>query len=194
MSYSARYKNELLNAIESIDLGKVEDVIQILKDARAEGHKIFVCGEGRPDFLASQFLCELVEQASFNRSERFRILALTDRPRWSGIPQDADRLFVEQLKNFAEPGDVVIGISVSGNSANVVNAIDYACWIGCRTVAVTGSDSGALGPLADITIQVAVSHVGSIENAHMIICHMIGYYFVDFERSVEFPPGGSRPR
>lgn len=190
MNYPERYKTELLNAIESIDLAQVHAVIQILKEARAEGHRIFVCGDGRTDFVASQFLCEMVEQASFNRATRFRILALSDRPPRGGHAEDADRVFVEQLKNFAEPGDVVIGISVTGNSANVVNAVDYACWIGCRTIAVTGADGGKLASLADVTIKVSVAHVGSVEDAHMIICHMIGYYFVDFEQPIEHPSGG----
>ncbi len=194
MNYPERYKTELLNAIESIDLAQVQAVIQILKVARTEGHRIFVCGEGRTDLVASQFLCEMVEQASFNRSERFRALALTDRLPRGGRAQDADRVFVEQVKSFAEPGDVVIGISVTGNSANVVNAIDYAGWIGCRTIAVTGGDGGKLASLADVTIRVPVAHVGSIEDAHMIICHMIGYYFVDFEKPVVHPSGDPRLR
>jgi len=190
MNYPERYKTELLNAIESIDLAQIELVIQILKEARAEGHKVFVCGDAGTDSIASQFLCDMVKEANVNRPERFRILALSDRPARSSHGEQAERLFVEQLKSFAEPGDVVIGISVTGNSPNVVNAIDYACWIGCRTVAVTGSDGGKLGSLADVTIQVAVAHVGSVEDAHMIICHMIGYYFVDFEKPLEHPFGG----
>ena len=194
MSYPERYKTQLLNAIESIDLNLVEDVIQTLKEARTSGHKIFVCGDGGTDFIASRFLCDMVQQASFNRASRFRILALNDQMPRGTQAEASNRVFVEQLKNFAEPGDVVIGISVTGDSPNVVNAIDYACWIGCRTIAVTGKDGGKLAPLADLSIQVPVSHAASIEDAHMIICHMIGYYFVDFEKPLERLTDPPHPR
>jgi len=88
---------------------------------------------------------------------------------------------VEQLKNFAEPKDVVMGICTSGNVPSVVNTIEYASWIGCRTIGITGCEGGDVTRLAEVAIQVPVTHAGSIEDVHMIICHMIGYYFVDFE-------------
>lgn len=185
MDYPRQYKTQLLNAIQSIDLGKVGQAIQIFKTARQHGRRIFVCGNGGTDSIASQFLSDMVKSASFNRSSRFRILALSDQtPRIGGVRDFSnDRVFVEQLKNFAEPEDVVMGICVSGDSPNVVNAIDYASWIGCRTIGITGSEGGGVTRVAELAIQVAVTHLGSIEDAHMIICHMIGYYFVDFETS-----------
>lgn len=186
MNYPARYKSELLNAIQSIDLDKVNQVIEIFREARAHGRRIFVCGDGGTDFIAAQSLTEMVNSAGFNRSSRFRIMALTDQlPRVPGHKQEfaPDRVFVEQLKNFAEPDDVVMGISASGSIPSVLRAIEYASWIGCRTVAVTGCDAGELSSLADVMIDVRVAHHGSIEDAHIVICHMIGYYFVEFEKS-----------
>lgn len=184
MNYPARYRSELLNAIQSIDLDKVDQVIEIFREARANGRRIFVCGDGGMDFVASQFLCEMVNSAGFNRSSRFRILALSDQlPRVSGHGHELapDRVFVEQLKNFAEPDDVVMGISASGNSPNVLRAIEYALWIGCRTIAVTSREGGELASLAETNINVLVSPVGSVED--IIICHMIGYYFTEFEKT-----------
>jgi D-sedoheptulose 7-phosphate isomerase len=90
-----------------------------------------------------------------------------------------DCVFVEQLKNFAEPGDVVIGISSSGNSPNVLRAIEYGNAIGCRTIALSGRDGGKLGPLAQLNIQISHAHTGRIEDLHMIILHMIGYRFME---------------
>lgn len=144
MDYPGHYKTQILNAIQSIDLGKVSQAIQIFKTARQHGRRIFVCGNGGTDSMASQFLSDMVKSASFNRSSRFRILALSDQtPRIGGVRDFSnDRVFVEQLKNFAEPEDVVMGICVSGDSPNVVNAIDYASWIGCRTIGITGSEGG----------------------------------------------------
>ena len=68
-----------------------------------------------------------------------------------------------------------------GNSPNVVRAMEYANSIGCRTIALTGRDGGQLGPKAQLNIQIPVNHMGRIEDAHMNVCHMIGYYFMDVE-------------
>jgi D-sedoheptulose 7-phosphate isomerase len=91
-------------------------------------------------------------------------------------------VFAEQLKNFARPGDLVMAISGSGNSPNVLCAVEYANSIGCKTIGLTGRDGGKLGPLAQLNVQVDVPHMGRIEDAHMIICHMIGYSFMDSEK------------
>jgi D-sedoheptulose 7-phosphate isomerase len=79
-----------------------------------------------------------------------------------------------------------MGISGSGNSPNVLRAMEYANQAGCRTLALTGRDGGKLGPLAQLNIQVPVPHMGRIEDAHMIVCHMIGYYFMDTEKEGSF--------
>ena len=76
----------------------------------------------------------------------------------------------------------MVAISGSGNSPNVVKAVEYANSIDCKTLAMTGRDGGRLGALAQLNIQVSVPHMGRIEDAHMIVCHMIGYYFMDNER------------
>jgi D-sedoheptulose 7-phosphate isomerase len=112
-------------------------------------------------------------------------MALTDSlPTITAYSNDVsyDVIFAEQLKNFAREGDLVMGISGSGNSPNVLRAMEYANSIGCRTVALTGRDGGKLGPLAQFHVNVPNPHMGRIEDAHMIICHMIAYYFMDMER------------
>jgi len=184
MEYPGRYKALGLNAIQSIDLAKVDHVIQLFNAARAHGRRIFVCGDGGSDSMASHLLCDLVKEANYNHPSPFRILALTDQLPKLGRMQgglEKDRVFVEQLKNFAEPEDIVMGICVSGNAPKVVNAIEYAAWIGCRTIGVTGADGGRVAQLAEVNVQIPVTHLGSIEDAHVIVCHMIGYYFADLE-------------
>lgn len=188
MTFPEQYKADLIKAIECIDLGKVNQVVEWLKLARAEGRRIFVCGNGGSASTASHFACDIVKGASYNRASRFRIMALTDQlPTLTAYANDIsyDAVFVEQLKNFAEPGDIFLGISGSGNSPNVLRAMEYANTIGCRTIAFTGRDGGKLGPMAQLNINVAVPHMGRIEDAHMVICHMIGYYFMDAETYTE---------
>ena len=184
MSYPQLYKDELLKAIESIDLEKVGQAIAILARARDEGRRIFVCGNGGSASTASHFATDLVKGASYGRTPRFRILALTDSlPTITAYSNDVgyDCIFVEQLKNFAEPGDVVIGISSSGNSPNVLRAMEYGNSIGCRTIALSGRDGGRLGPLAQLNIQASHAHTGRIEDLHLIVLHMIGYFFMEAE-------------
>ena len=151
-------------------------------EARAGRRRIFVCGNGGSAATASHFACDIVKGASYGRESRFRIIALTDQvSTLTAYANDVsyDAVFVEQLKNFAEPGDVFMAISGSGNSPNVLRAIEYARSIGCRTIALTGRDGGKLGPLADLHIQVRAPHMGRIEDSHMIVCHMICYYFME---------------
>ena len=185
MTFAEQYKNELVAAIDEIDLEQVHQAIELFKDARANGRHVFVCGNGGSASTASHFTCDMVKGASFNRETRFRIMALTDSlATMTAYSNDVsyDCVFVEQLKNFAQPGDLVMGISGSGNSPNVLRAMEYANSIGCKTLALTGRDGGKLGPLAQLNIQVAVPHMGRIEDAHMIVCHMICYYFMDTEK------------
>ena len=185
MSFPENYKTQLLAAIDTIDLGRVKEIIEIFKQARAAGRHIFVCGNGGSASTASHFACDIVKGASFNRAERFRIMALTDQlPTLTAYANDVsyDAVFVEQLRNFAEPNDVFMGISGSGNSPNVIRAMEYANSIGCKTIALTGRDGGKLGPLAQLNVQIPVPHMGRIEDAHMIVCHMVGYYFMEQEK------------
>jgi D-sedoheptulose 7-phosphate isomerase len=181
-SYPELYKNELLRAIETVDLEKVSQAIQILSLARDENRHIFTCGNGGSGATASHFACDMLKGASFGRSQRFRITALTDSlATLTAYSNDVgyECVFAEQLKNFAQPGDVVIAFSGSGNSPNVLQAVEYANSAGCRTIALTGRDGGRLGPLAQLNIQVSNQHMGRIEDAHMVVAHMICYYFME---------------
>lgn len=182
MTFPEQYKAELLQAIERIDLAKVQQAIAWFCEARDEGRQIFVCGNGGSASTASHFACDIVKGASYQREKRFRILALTDSlPTITAYSNDVayDCVFAEQLKNFARPGDLMMAISGSGNSRNVVCAAEYANSIGCRTIGLTGRDGGKLGGLVQLNLLVDVPHMGRIEDAHMIICHMIGYSFMD---------------
>ena len=182
MIYPEIYKAELLAAIDRIDTNRVQQAIEWFREARDTSKHIFVCGNGGSASTASHFACDIVKGASYNRDSRFRIMALTDSMATiTAYSNDVsyDCVFAEQLKNFAQPGDLVMCISGSGNSPSVLRAIEYANSIGCKTIALTGRDGGKLGPLAQLGIQVAVPHMGRIEDAHMIVCHMIAYHFME---------------
>jgi D-sedoheptulose 7-phosphate isomerase len=180
--FSGQYKAKLFQALETVDLEAVGQAIEILAEARDQNRHIFVCGNGGSASTASHFVCDMVKGASFKRPSRFRIMALTDSlPTITAYSNDVgyECVFAEQLKNFAQRGDVFIAISGSGNSPNVLCAMDYANSIGCKTIALTGRDGGKLGSMAGLQIRVAEPHMGRIEDGHMIVCHMLCYYFMD---------------
>ena len=185
MSFTADYKSKLVQALDTIDLPRVEEAIVWLRQARDEGRRVFICGNGGSAASANHFACDIVKGASYQRDKRFKIMALSDSiPTMTAYANDVgyEHVFVEQLRNFAEPGDVVMAISGSGNSANVVNAIEYGNEIGCKTIGLTGFSGGRLAKAAQLNIHVAEDHMGRCEDGHMIVLHMIGYCFMDEAR------------
>lgn len=181
-NFVENYKTALIDTIGKIDDAGVQQAIEQLREARDSQRHIFVCGNGGSAATASHFMCDIIKGASYQKDKRFRIMALTDNlATMTAYSNDVsyDSVFVEQLKNFAQPGDVVMAISGSGNSPSVLKAIEYANSAGCHTIALTGRDGGKLGPMAKLNVQVPVPHMGRIEDAHMIICHMIAYHFME---------------
>ncbi len=182
--FSAAYRDNLIQTIQTIDAAKVGQAIEWFREARSQGKAIFVAGNGGSAATASHFVCDMLKGASLGKPSRFRIQALHDSmPTLTAYANDLhyQDAAVEQLKNFASPGDIYMAISGSGNSPNVIRAMEYANSTGCRTLALTGRDGGKLGPLAQLNIQVPEQHMGRIEDAHHIICHMICYSFMDTE-------------
>jgi D-sedoheptulose 7-phosphate isomerase len=183
MPFPEHYRAELINALQSINLGVVEDTIKIFREARAHRRCIFVCGDDSNAAIASRLLCDLVRSSNANRTMKFRIFALTGELRRANAAQDLvqDYPLVNELRNVASPGDVVFGINVSGNSKSLFHAIEYANEIRCRTICLCGCAGGRLATISEKVILVPASHPGKVEDAHMIICRMIGHYFVDFD-------------
>ncbi len=183
-AFPGLYKNSFLDALKTVDLGKVTEAIRIFREARDEGRNIFVCGNGGSAATASHFVCDMLKGASYGRSSRFRIMSLGEGlPTLTAYSNDAgyENVFVEPLRNFARPGDIVLAITGSGNSPNVVRALEYGNSAGCRTIALTGRDGGAAGRVAGLNVHVSEPHMGRIEDCHMIVLHMICYHFMDEE-------------
>jgi D-sedoheptulose 7-phosphate isomerase len=180
--FADEYRNNLCETLQAVDLTRVGEAAKLLDEARQRGSMVYVCGNGGSASTASHFVTDMLKGASYGRSTRFRIIALTDSlSTVSAYGNDVsfDSVFAEQLRNFAQPGDVFIAISGSGNSPNVVQAIDCAKAVGCHTIAMTGRGGGKLGPMADVEIRVSNQHMGRIEDVHMVVCHMLCYFFID---------------
>lgn len=182
MSYPERYRQQVLSAIGELDVENVARAIEWFEEARREGRAIFVAGNGGSAATASHFVCDMVKGASYGKASRFRIHSLNESmPTMTAYSNDLHyaEAIVEQLRNFAQAGDIYMAISGSGNSPNVIRAMEYANALGCRTLALTGRDGGKLGAMAKLNIHVREPHMGRIEDAHHIICHMICYSFMD---------------
>ena len=119
-NFAEEYRAQLIGALDKIDIVKVAQAVDWLREARDAGQQIFVCGNGGSAATASHFACDIVKGASYQQKQRFRLIALTDSlPTLTAYSNDVDYacVFVEQLKNFAQPGDVVMALSGSGTSA-----------------------------------------------------------------------------
>lgn len=184
INYPEQYRSDLLTALDSMDLPLVAEAIDVFTEARTLKRRIFVCGNGARATVASQFLCDLVKGTGYNLSSRFRALALTDQhpnARFGTEGTRQERVFADQLQTLTEPGDVVMGISSSGNVASLVRAFEHAIGAGCRTIALTGPEGSILEPLADVHIIVKATQTSCVEDGLMIVCHMIGNYFQRFD-------------
>ena len=120
--------------------------------------------------------------ASIGRETRFKTIPLTDNVEWmTALSNDLcyEDVYVEQLKNFAESGDVLLAISGSGNSENVLRAVRYANEVGCVTIGFTGFEGGKLRELVQHCVVIPSDHMGRIEDIHLILQHMICYYFIE---------------
>ena len=182
VDFAAGYRSELSSALDQIDNHKVAQAIDWLREARDENRQIFVCGNGGSAATASHLVGDLVHSASAGAEKRFRALCLNDSvPAMTALANDDSfaHVFDFPLKNFARQDDILIVLSGSGNSANLVEAVKEAKRIGCRSIAMTGRDGGRLGALADLDINIPEHHMGRIQDAHMAVCHMICYYFID---------------
>lgn len=152
----------------------------ILLDAKRKGKHIFLIGNGGSASTASHFASDLAKGTlSGNETIRFKSISLADNiPLMLAWANDSshDDIFLEQLKNLLSKGDVVIGISGSGNSPNVLKALEYANSHGATTVGLTGRHRGKIGKIMEVSsfcIVVPIEMMQQIEDVHLIIEHMI---------------------
>lgn len=169
-------------ALDSIPAEAVERLVGILRQALAEDRQIFVFGNGGSAANASHFVTDLGKGSSDKIGKRFRCLSLNDNVSWlTALGNDYcyEDVFVRQLENFGRRGDVVLVMSVSGNSPNIVRALEWASKQGLTTIALVGKKRGRLAEIAQHVIAIESEHYGRVEDAHMGICHMLCYAFME---------------
>ena len=182
MEYIRNYLKHLKVALDGFDLETVKYCREMIANARDRGSQIFVCGNGGSAATASHLANDLGKGASLGQRKRFRIIALTDNIPWmTALANDVsyESIFSEQLENLGRPEDLLIAISGSGNSRNVLNAVELADRIGIRTLAWTGFGGGQLAGMVDHAVVVDSHHMGRVEEAHTVLMHLMCYYFME---------------
>lgn len=176
------YITKQKQTLDTIPLGKVSEIVALFKEALYRDQQIFVFGNGGSAANASHFVTDLGKGASDRTWRRFRCISINDNTPWItalGNDYSYDEIFVRQLMNFAKSGDILFVMSVSGSSPNLVKAASWANENGIKVIALLGAKQGKLAALADVPVVVNDTHYGRVEDAHMGICHMIAYAFMD---------------
>jgi len=178
----SEYLNRCAAEFARLDLSQTECLADDIYRAYEEGRFVFICGNGGSGSNSSHF-CEDLGKSTLDPKDftndgvkRLKVLSLTDNTPYIlawGNDEGFDRIFVEQLKNFASPGDVLIAISGSGNSPNVLNAVEWANRHQLRTWGITGYDGGKLKDFAGNNLHVPLDDMGMVESIHLVLFHWI---------------------
>jgi len=176
------FVNAQKEALDSIPAAAVEKIIATFQKALFEDRQVFVFGNGGSASNASHFATDLGKGSSDKIGRRFRVICLNDNVSWMtalGNDYAYDEIFARQLMNYGRAGDLVLALSVSGNSPNVVKALEWAAANGLHTIALVGAKRGRMAEIAAETVVINSTHYGRVEDAQMGICHMICYAFME---------------
>jgi D-sedoheptulose 7-phosphate isomerase len=189
INFAGAYLNYLQSVLQRVDTTEIGRFIETLLDARTRGATVFFIGNGGSAATASHFANDLAFGTN-DYDQPFRVISLTDSaPVLTALGNDFgyDEIFVRQLRVYGKKGDVLVGISASGNSPNLIMAFEYALSAGIKTVAITAFDGGRIKPMADegIHIPTEPKEYGPAEDAHMILDHLVGAYLMRYVRAAK---------
>jgi D-sedoheptulose 7-phosphate isomerase len=172
------YLSLVCEQIQRLDTAQVENVGDLIEQAYDSSRFVFIIGNGGSGANASHFCEDLAKctLCDFESQKRLKVLSLTDNTAgimaWAN-DEGYDRIFLEQLKNLASPGDLLLAISGSGNSPNILRAVDWANQAGLTTVGFTGFSGGKLRGLAQHNLHVAIDDMGIVESLHLVVFHWL---------------------
>ena len=176
MNTTDQYLSDFHRALDLLPLSNIEELIAWLHDARLNGNQVFIMGNGGSAATASHFVCDLAKSTRRPGWPNFRVIGLTDNVAIiSAYANDEgyENIFSNQLASFVRPQDIVIAISGSGNSRNVLRAIELARSCGAKTVALTGFDGGMLGRIVHLNVYIPCNRMEIVEDIHLMIEHMV---------------------
>jgi D-sedoheptulose 7-phosphate isomerase len=176
MERSLIYISELKATLDRLSHEKIEQVIGVLHEARMKENKIFVMGNGGSASTANHMVCDLAKNTRKPGWPAIKIIGLSDNMAiFSALANDEgyENVLSQQLANLLEPKDIVIAISASGNSRNVIKAVQLANEAGATTIGFTGFDGGKLGQMVDIQLHVPSDCIEHVEDIHLMLEHLI---------------------
>jgi D-sedoheptulose 7-phosphate isomerase len=178
VEHAREYFLRLSEIFNELDLEAVNRVFQELRTARDRGSRVFVAGNGGSAATASHWVNDLGKATKRSGRDPFQVMCLSDNISWlTALANDEgfDRVFSGQLENFARRGDLLIVISASGNSRNLVQAVELAQSIGVKTIGLLGFDGGILKEMVDdlVWIKSEKGQYELVEDAHMVLCHVL---------------------
>ncbi len=179
--FAGAYLQHLNNVMTKVDLTQIQDFINLLIQKREQGKTIYFIGNGGSAATASHFANDLAIGTRTTGLKPFKVQSLTDNNAVMtalGNDDGYDQIFKRQLEIVLNEGDVLVAISASGNSPNLLTAMDYAKKIGAKTVSLTGFDGGKLKAMTEMNIHIPTDkgEYGPVEDAHMILDHLVGSY------------------
>jgi len=180
------YFTELEQMLRDISQAHLQDILSLLEETYRNGHRIFIMGNGGSAATASHFALDLAKNTIMPGAHRLKAISLTDHvPLITAWSNDTayEHIFEEQLANMIEPGDLVIGISTSGNSPNVINALKLAKKSCAATVGLLGAEGGLIKNIVDSYVLAPGQNIEQEEDAHMILTHIITRHMREVVRS-----------
>jgi D-sedoheptulose 7-phosphate isomerase len=176
------YLELVVDKLKELNRKDMVRFVDMLLEAFENERFIFIFGNGGSAATASHFMCDFLKGVSYKLEKRFKVISLNDNiPTLMAYANDVsyDEIFVEPLKNFVKKDDLVIGISGSGNSPNVIKALEYANNTGAKTVAVCGYTGGKIKEIASHSVHTKVDNMEVSEDIHMVIAHCMKTVFMN---------------
>ena len=176
MDYIQNYISVLQQTIHQFPRELIADVVDVLQNARLQGSHVFIMGNGGSASTASHFVCDLAKNIRYEGLPPFKVIGLSDNMAiFSAYANDEgyENVFSQQLSNLIQPRDVVIAISASGNSKNVLCAIEEAQKHDAITIGFTGFDGGRLGQMVNINLHVKSDIIEHVEDIHLMLEHIV---------------------
>lgn len=184
------YIRQLHKTLDELPESRIAEVIDILHEARLSRRQIFIMGNGGSASTASHFVCDLSKNTRNSQLPNYRVIGLSDNMAvFSALANDEgyENVFSQQLASFIQPGDVVIAISASGNSPNVLKATELANRVGARTIGMTGFNGGKLAMLVEINLHVPSNIIEHVEDIHLMLEHLITKALRDTDTEIWSP-------
>jgi phosphoheptose isomerase len=177
-AYAAAYGAEIARAWQSIDLTAFDRAAALLETAIRGGRMIYACGNGGSAAISNHLVCDVLKGVQTDTALRPKVVSLARLEVLTAIANDIgyEEVFVYQLRTMAAPGDVLITISASGNSENIVRVIEWARTSGIGTIAMTGFSGGRSAPIAEVNLHVEAENYGIIEDIHQSLMHGLAQY------------------